>query len=291
MGFTPQLATIGSFIQFNKFLSLIFSNSIMDEKILVGCPVSDYHLYCTEEYLNTLKSLTYKNYDILLVDNSKEDSFFNYLIRKGINAARISFNENPRIRIVNARNLLRQKVLDDNYDFFLSLEQDVIPPKNIIEMALSHNKDMLSGVYCGNIKVGNQIRILPLVYRFPPEFRLNEAKQIIDSSKLKGLRQETGSQYLEMVKAYYTIEELEREKPPTKIHSCGLGCVLIRRNVLEKVKFRFSEKYGGFDDVWFCEDAKSNFEIYVDPRIKCKHLIKNRPWDWRDLLKKEIGSN
>src|SRR3989344_4047349 len=244
MGFTPQLATIGSFIQFNKFLSLIFSNSIMDEKILVGCPVSDYHLYCTEEYLNTLKSLTYKNYDILLVDNSKEDSFFNYLIRKGINAARISFNENPRIRIVNARNLLRQKVLDDNYDFFLSLEQDVIPPK-----------------------------------------------KIIDSSKLKGLRQETGSQYLEMVKAYYTIEELEREKPPTKIHSCGLGCVLIRRNVLEKVKFRFSEKYGGFDDVWFCEDAKSNFEIYVDPRIKCKHLIKNRPWDWRDLLKKEIGSN
>ena len=259
----------------------------MNKKVLVGCPVSDYHLYCTEEYLNALSSLTYKDYDILLVDNSKEDTFFKDLIKRGINTARISFNENPRIRIVESRNILRQKVLEGDYDYFLSLEQDIIPHSNdIIERGLSHKKDILTGVYCGNIKVGSQTRILPLVYKFPPKSRLEEARSIIDNSNLKQLKEETNSLYLDMVKAYYTIGELEKEKSPTKVHSCGLGAVLISRNVLEKIKFRYSEKYGGFDDVWFCEDAKkNNFEIHVDPKIKCKHLIKNRPWDWKNLLK------
>ena len=254
-------------------------------KVLVGCPVSDYHSYCTEEYLNALSSLTYKNHDILLVDNSKEYAFFKYLKGKNVNSIRISFYENPRIRIINSRNILRQRVIDDKYDYFLSLEQDIIPPKDIIEKALFHNKDILTGVYCGNIKVGNKIRILPLVYKFSPVTRMEEAKNIIDNSSLKQLKEETNSSYLNMVKAYYTIEELEKENSPTKIHSCGLGAVLISRKVLEKIEFRFSEKYGGFDDVWFCEDAKkSEFEIYVDPKIKCKHLIKNRPWNWKDLL-------
>ena len=259
----------------------------MNKKILVGCPVSDYHQYCTEKYLKALNSLSYKNHNILLVDNSKENNFHKSLVKRGINIIRIPFKKNPRQRIVNSRNILRQYMLDNSYDYFLSLEQDIIPPNDIIEKALSHKKDILTGVYCGNIKAGNKVMILPLVYKFPPESRLEEAKQIINSSKLKELRQETKNSYLDMVKEYYTIEELERESSPTQVHSCGLGCVLIKKNVLEKINFRFSEKYGGFDDVWFCEDAKKEkFRIYVDPNIKCKHLIKARPWDWRDLLEK-----
>ena len=35
-------------------------------KVLVGCPVSDYHEYCTEQYIQAIKNLTYNNYDILL---------------------------------------------------------------------------------------------------------------------------------------------------------------------------------------------------------------------------------
>ena len=258
-----------------------------EPKVLIGCPVSDYHSYCTGEYLAAVKSLTYPNHDILLIDNSKEAEFFKFLKKqKGINVIRDQYHQNPRKRIVESRNILRQHMLDNNYDYFLSLEQDIIPPKDIIERVLSHSKDILTGVYCGNIKVENKIMILPLVYKFPPESRLNEAKQIIDDSNLKQLKAETNSSYLDMVKAYYTIEEIEKEKSPTLVHSCGLGAVLISRKVLEKIKFRFSEKYGGWDDVWFCEDAKkNNFEIYVDPKIKCRHLIKNRSWHWQDLLR------
>ena len=257
-------------------------------RVLVGCPVSDYHNYCTKDYLSTITNLIYPNYDILLVDNSKTNSFFKSLKKQeGINVIKSQYYENPRERIINSRNILRQHVLDKGYDYFFSLEQDVISPSKVLELLILHKKDIISGIYCGNIKVGNKLRILPLVYKFPPESRIEEANQLINASNLKELKEETGNSYLEMVKAYYTIEELEKERSPNMVHSCGLGCVLIHREVLEKVKFRYSEKYGGFDDVWFCEDAKkNNFEIYVDPKIKCKHLLKNRPWSWRDLLNK-----
>ncbi len=255
-------------------------------RVLVGCPVSDYHSYCTKDYISTITNLTYPNYDVLLVDNSKTNNFFKSLKKqRRINIMRSKYNENPRERIINSRNILRQHVLDNGYDYFFSLEQDVIPPNNVLEVLTSHKKDIISGIYCGNIKVGNKLRILPLVYKFPPESRIEEAKQIINASNLKDLKEETGNSYLEMVKAYYTIEELEKERSPNMVHSCGLGCVLISRPVLEKVKFRYSGKYGGWDDVWFCEDAKKlGFKIYVDPKIRCKHLIKNRPWNWGDLL-------
>jgi len=257
-------------------------------KILLGCPVSEYHSYCTKDYISAIAHLTYTNYDILLADNSKTNSFFRFLEKQqGIKVIKSEYDENPRERIINSRNILRQHALDNNYDYFFSLEQDIIPPKDVLEILTSHKKDIISGIYCGNIKVGGKLRILPLIYKFPPESRLEEAKQVINASNLKELKEETGSSYLEMVKAYYTIEELEKERSPTIVHSCGLGCVLISRPVLEKVKFRYSKRYGGWDDVWFCEDAKKNkFDIYVDPKVRCRHLIKNRPWNWKDLLEK-----
>ena len=187
----------------------------MDEKILVGCPVSDYHLYCTEEYLNTLKSLTYKNYDILLVDNSKEDTFFKDLIKRGINTARISFNENPRIRIVESRNILRQKVLEGDYDYFLSLEQDVLPPENFIESLLKHNKEVITGVYfADNIIPGKPLpELIPLVY-------------VLENPETLSMRP-------------LNQNELWEFPGLMEVISAGLGCVLIHKNVLKDIKFRY----------------------------------------------------
>ena len=255
-------------------------------KILVGCPTSDYHEYCIVEYLKAIKSLTYKNFDVLLVDNSKNDNYLKFLKKQKINVIKSYYSPNPRKRIIDSRNVLRQYVLDNNYDYLLSLEQDVIPPVDIIEKLLSYKKKIISGVYCGNIKVGNKLRILPLIYKFPQKSRFKEAISVIKNSNLEELKKQTKASYLDMVKAYYTVEELEKEKSPTRIHSCGLGSVLIHKDVLNKVKFRYSDKYGGWDDVWFCDDAKKNkFEIYVDPSVRCKHLLIKRPWNWGDLLK------
>ncbi len=58
----------------------------------------------------------------------------------------------------------------------------------------------------------------------------------------------------------------------------GLGCVLIHRDVLEKIEFKAENS---FDDYWFAKDAyKKDIPLFVDVKVRCKHLIENKPFDW-----------
>ena len=67
------------------------------------------------------------------------------------------------------------------------------------------------------------------------------------------------------------------EEELLKIKACGVGCVLIHKDVLEKVSFRYDKTYVCFDDMFFCDDAvKNGFDIYVDASVKCKHLVMSR---------------
>src|SRR3989344_9577139 len=106
-------------------------------KVLVGCPTSFHKEYCLDKYAEGIKALTYRYSDVLLVDNSKDDSYLNKIKVMGLNATKGFYFEGARDRIVASRNILREKVLNEGYDYFLSLEQDVVPPKDIIERMLS----------------------------------------------------------------------------------------------------------------------------------------------------------
>ncbi len=228
-------------------------------KILVGCPISDYHEYCTEEYLNAVKNLTYSNYDILLVDNSKDDRFFNS-IKDKVPVIRGKYLENPFERLVYNRNLLRQEALDKQYDYLFSLEQDIIPPNEIIERLLRYDKDIITGIYFKPWTRGKEKIMLAMIWAFHPT----------DPTKKLNIR-----------------EDIVMGNHLLKIGYCGLGCVLIRRHILEKIKFRYEPSEGeAFDDMFFCKDAKEHgFEIYADTAVKCRHLIANKPWNWQELTK------
>jgi hypothetical protein len=43
-------------------------------RILVAFPTSDKKDYCVEDFIDQIKSFTYPNYDIFVVDNSKDES-------------------------------------------------------------------------------------------------------------------------------------------------------------------------------------------------------------------------
>ena len=65
-----------------------------------------------------------------------------------------------------------------------------------------------------------------------------------------------------------------------EVITSGLGCVLIKRKVLENVEFRYEKNKEPWDDVWFCEDARQKgFKVYVDTSVRCKHFIKGMKWD------------
>ena len=228
-------------------------------KILVGCPVSDYHEYCTEEFIQSIKSFTYQNYDVLLVDNSESDRFYNS-IKDKVNVEKIPYSKSVYERLINSRNKLRERALEGGYDYLFSIEQDVIAPKNIIQKLLEHKKDIISGVYFIPEMRGDKPRLAPMIW----------AEHPTDPMKKTNIKDE-------VIAGKYLI----------KIAACGLGCLLISRKVLEKIKFRYDLKQGtGVDDSFFSFDAaKTGFEMYADTATKCKHLINGRKWYWKDLVK------
>lgn len=226
-------------------------------KVLVGCPVSDYHKYCTEEYIKSIKSLTYDNYDILLVDNSKDDDFYNS-IKDLVPVIRWGYKPNTYDRIISCRNLLRQKVLDGGYDYLFSLEQDVIPPRNVIERLLSYEKNIISGVY------------------FKPDIYENYREPV---AMLWVLHPDDPNKVLPIRKDIINGNNL------IKVDMCGLGCAIIHRKVLEKIRFRYDlADCSCTDDIFFSRDSKKQgFEIHSDTAVKCKHILSGRTWCWKDI--------
>lgn len=231
--------------------------SAINPKVLVGCPISDHHLYCIDEYLGGLKSLDYKNFEVLLVDNSKDVAYSQVLKDKGFNVIKTPYLGGARDRIVKSRNKLRQYVLDNGFDYLLSLEADVVPPFDIIQRLLVHNKDVVSGVYFNNLEKDGRIQTLMLLW-----VNRGDDKNTI-----------------------YHVSETELANPRLiEVAMCGLGGVLISRKVLEKVEFRYDKAFVSFDDVWFCKDVKANgFSIYGDTGVVCRHMINKRPWEWKGM--------
>ncbi|MBI2109713.1 hypothetical protein HYT58_00885 [Candidatus Woesearchaeota archaeon] len=250
-------------------------------KILVGCPTSDHKEYCLKEYSESINSLSYKNYDILLVDNSKTNDYYNKIKSLGINAIKDPYQEKARDRIISSRNILREYALKNNYDYLLSLEQDVIPPRDVIEKLTSHDKKVVSAVVCGMYNN----RLKPMVYM---QMTKEEYNHIISNpgkypKTVEQLKLSSGD-YKKILKQL-SLEDVEAPRLIENVQVCSLSCVLIHRSVLEKVKFRYVKDEEAFDDVWFSKDTRdSGFEICCDTSVKCKHLI-TKHQDWSKIEK------
>lgn len=215
-------------------------------KILVGCPTHEVKEYCLELYAKAAKSLTYKNFDVLLVDNSPTDEYLEKIKSLGLDAIKGPSFETAIKRIVASRNLLRKYFLENKYDYLLSLEQDVLPPPDAIERLVQHNKKIISGVYFNEQKnFAGEVKPLAMLW--------------------SEIKDKTG---------IHLSEEFVFDRPGLhEVAACGLGCVLISRDVLEKIEFRAGKTLGeGWDDMFFCRDAKAQgHKIFADTNVFCQH--------------------
>jgi len=224
-------------------------------KVLIGCPTYKEYEYCLNDYLNGIKNIQHPDYDILLVDNSEDNTYYNNIKKLNIPVVKAAYTTDVRERIALSRNVLRKKVLDEGYDYLFSLEQDIIPPPHALTRLLSHNKPIVSGIYfklypitvkdkTGGTRTAKTL--LPLIFKFadnPEEMHVCYPQEV------------DGSTFF-------------------KIRACGLGCLLIHRSVLEQISFRHEPTQGAFDDFLFCTDATAkNLDIYADTSVKCKHLF------------------
>ena len=69
-----------------------------------------------------------------------------------------------------------------------------------------------------------------------------------------------------------TKQEIQEPKL-IEVAIAGLGVVLIKKEVLEKIAFTYDENKPATDDFFFfTQTAKNGYKLYADTTIKCTHL-------------------
>lgn len=210
----------------------------MIPKVLVGVVTYNGKDYCKEEFEARLNNLSYESYQFVIVDTTEFKGNSRHKITKGYNTILKMFKESKQ------------------FDYLLTLEADVIPPKYIIEALMAHNLDIVGAMYA----VG------PTKNRFPCAFT-GKAFKI---KNYLGQEHGSGIQSFE----WSDLDGTVKEAPG----GCGLGCVLIKRDVLNKLEeFRYGEAHC---DMYFHEDCyKNGFKTYVDTSIICKHYGTWEEWN------------
>jgi GT2 family glycosyltransferase len=233
-------------------------------KILVGAPTADVKNYCVEEWVNNVKSILYPySVDIFLADNSDDPANVDFLRSLGVQAERVKFKKNESIisRIAKGHNLVSQKALEGDYDFLLHLETDVFPPPEVLINLLSHRKSL----------AGISYDIFDMHDREPVMIQLEEDNDSEQSGAV--------------IRGKYNYGAFDGTLKQAWAN--GVGCTLIHKSVLEKVKFRFDKDRDGFSDSWFAYDIrKLGIPMYVDTSMYAYHQNK----DWRNFGEKFVSN-
>lgn len=140
----------------------------------------------------------------------------------------------------SARNAACQRVLEGGYKYLFFLDSDVLTPPDTILRLIAHGLPIVSGLY---------------YRRQPPLIPV-------------------------MLKGKQWITEWNPPNSRIEVDMCGAGCLLIRRDVLEKVPppwFNWQLDKEGTDklseDFAFCMKAKAHgFTVHVDTSIVCRHI-------------------
>jgi FkbM family methyltransferase len=148
--------------------------------------------------------------------------------------------------IDQVRNLIADWVVK-GYDYLLSVDSDIVLPRDTLTRFLAHDVDIVSGLYIQR-KPGQHILEL---------YENNDRGGVsnIPYGKIK-------------------------DKGLVPIGGCGFGCVLIKQSVFKGIPYPHFVYHSALDhantiseDVDFCAKAlKKGFKIYADTTMKCRHV-------------------
>ena len=232
-------------------------------KVLVCCPTAKAKQYCFEEWLDSVMSLSYPNFKVVVFDNSNDKGVFassmNFIFKSKYGQFNPKFKAlfcetNSRSvveRMTQATELMRQYAVKHEYEYILSLESDVFPPSDVIEELMFHKVDVVGALYDRDEGSYRKFCVQKITKEAP--------------DSLLSLNLTSAEEELNLIK-----------KELVKVSSVGLGCVLINMNILKNIPFRFmsSEVH---PDQYFSETmAMSNVKIHLDTSVVCRH--ENKEW-------------
>ena len=201
----------------------------MIPKILLGAPINQRKAYVLDEWLAFIRTLTYPNLHVILVDNSNDPKWHKTIIAKGFDVRRVEPKGRPEAYIAASQEVIREYALANGFDYLFSLECDNFCPQDTIERLLVYRTD--------NINV--------------PYF-LKEGINTTVGVQLMGITQATYRRF--DVPPPESCIGFFDGKLKTGIPS--IGCSLFSRELLTKVKFRHDpNQLGKFSDSWFHLDS------------------------------------
>jgi len=266
-------------------------------KVLVAIPTYQGKDYVFKENFQAVKSFNYPNYDYVYIDNSKGTSYAKKLRMRGANVVRVNRGANSRQALCNAQNYARNKVLSEGYHYLLFVESDLVPDKDVINRLLKHNAKIVGSVY---FLETDSYDIIPS-YKID-SFLLGCAylgvnTDSLDLSKVKekGFLELNGFR-MRIPCIFYIDKEkggtrmikpqeipLLLKTNPSVVHGCGLGCTLIRRDVVQKYVYWWDENdinKNKHSDVYFYMDLhRDNVKVIVDTTREILHF----PSKWDDV--------
>lgn len=166
-----------------------------------------------------------------------------------------------------ARNQIVMTAQRKKADYILMVDNDVIIPTNTIELFLDPAVDVCLGAY--------PHRDTDNIYR--------------GRTCICKLCNDKGERYFHYpLESEYTsqelIEEAEAGHHKIQIHGGGMGCAFIRTEIFDEIDYpwydwvNYADDNRGMlsEDLYFCEQCKARgIEIYTDPRIRCKHILRH----------------
>lgn len=97
------------------------------KSVLVGLPYHPKKRYALDYVFDWIEQQTYKNVEVILRVHSGP------------------FGERDAVK--QQREFMRKVAVDHNHDYFYSMGTDTIPPLDIIEKLMAHDKDVVGAVY------------------------------------------------------------------------------------------------------------------------------------------------
>lgn len=226
-------------------------------KVLVATTIYEGKDYIFERFWNNLKNLTYPNYEILIVDNSKTKKYYSKLKRMGVPVVHTKRGANSREAHAKSLNKIREHVLKGGFDYWLSVESDLIPPIDIIQRLMKHDKDSVGCMY--NIGYADSTTEPPRPCLF-----VTQVDEVAKSISTRNLTAEEGFGIF--------------GKGVIPIHGCGIGTCLIKRHILVKIPFQFNTEVDRImhSDVLFYMDMHNmGLKNHVDTDIIIPHFNSN----------------
>ncbi len=219
-------------------------------KILISCPTSIRKEYCLQDFFTNIRAFTYPEKYFFFVDNSHGSLFHvKEILLKGFECGYCSPHGKPNnVYICESYNAIRDYFLKNDFDYLLTLECDMFPEKDVISEMLMHDYPVVAARYFWG--EGENSRLLG--FEMHDSFGLNVNRLI-------------------------KFEEgfFEYGTGKTKNFNAGLGCALIKREVIEEIPFRV-EDHSIHNDSWFMSDV---FSMGIETKF-IEMIIRHENTNW-----------